>query len=42
MQFKGELNAAVAAKIAEHAAAKGVDQLSPDYLKLFTPEVVNK
>jgi limonene 1,2-monooxygenase len=42
VQFKGELNAAVAAKIAEHAAAKGVDQLSPDYLKLFTPEVVNK
>jgi limonene 1,2-monooxygenase len=41
-QFKGELNAAVAAKIAEHAAAKGVDRLSPDYLKLFTPKVVNK
>lgn len=33
--FKGELTAAVAAKIAEHAAAKGTDQLSPDFLKLF-------
>jgi limonene 1,2-monooxygenase len=42
VQFKGELNAAVAAKIAEHAASKGVEQLSPDYLKLFTPEMVNK
>ena len=31
----GELTAAVGAKIAEHAAAKGVDKLSPDYLKLF-------
>jgi len=35
VEFKGELNAAVGAKIAEYAAAKGVDQLSPDYLKLF-------
>jgi limonene 1,2-monooxygenase len=34
-EFKGELNAAVGAKIAEHAAAKGVDKLSPDFLKLF-------
>ena len=33
--FRGELTAAVGAKIAEHAAAKRVDQLSPDYLKLF-------
>lgn len=33
--FRGELTAAVGAKIAEHAAAKGVDKLSPDYLKLF-------
>ena len=33
--FKGELTAAVGAKIAEHAAAKGVDKLSPDYLALF-------
>ena len=33
--FKGELTAAVGAKIAEHAASKGVDKLSPDYLKLF-------
>ena len=41
-QFKGELNAAVAAKIAEHAAAKGIDKLSPDYLKLFTPKVVRE
>ncbi len=41
-QFKGELNAAVAAKIAEHAAEKGIDKLSPDYLKLFAPKAVNK
>ena len=33
--FRGELTAAVGAKIAEHAAAKGVDKLSPDYLALF-------
>ena len=33
--FRGELTAAVGAKIAEHAASKGVDKLSPDYLKLF-------
>lgn len=33
--FRGELKAAVGAKIAEHAAAKGLDQLSPDYLALF-------
>ena len=33
--FRGELTAAVGAKIAEHAATKGVDKLSPDYLKLF-------
>ena len=33
--FKGELTAAVGAKIAEHAATKGVDKLSPDYLALF-------
>ncbi len=33
--FRGELTAAVGAKIAEHAAAKGIDKLSPDYLKLF-------
>jgi limonene 1,2-monooxygenase len=33
--FRGELKAAVGAKIAEHAAEKGVDKLSPDYLKLF-------
>jgi limonene 1,2-monooxygenase len=33
--FKGELTAAVGAKIAEHAAAKGIDKLSPDYLALF-------
>lgn len=33
--FKGELTAAVGAKIAEHAAAKGIAKLSPDYLKLF-------
>jgi limonene 1,2-monooxygenase len=35
VMFKGELTAAVAAKIAEHAAAKGTDKLSPDFLKLF-------
>lgn len=33
--FRGEPTAAVGAKVAEHAAAKGVDKLSPDYLKLF-------
>ncbi len=33
--FRGELTAAVGAKIAEHAAAKGIDKLSPDYLALF-------
>ncbi len=37
--FKGELTAAVAAKIREHAQAKGIDKLSPDYLKLFAKEV---
>ncbi len=34
-RFRGELTAAVGAKIAEHAALKGVDKLSPDFLKLF-------
>lgn len=34
-EFKGELNAAVAAKIAEHAAQKGADQLSPDFMQYF-------
>lgn len=33
--FKGELNAAVGAKIREHAEQKGLDQLSPDFVKLF-------
>lgn len=36
--FRGELTAAVGAKIAEHAASKGVDKLSPDYLKLFNAD----
>ena len=34
-RFRGELTAAVGAKIAEHAAQKGVEKLSPDFLKLF-------
>ena len=34
--FKGELNAAVGAKIAEHARTKGTDHLSPDFVKYFT------
>ena len=42
VQFKGELNAAVGAKIAEHAAAKGVDKMSPDYLKLFNAKQAAK
>ncbi|MGD9602917.1 MAG: LLM class flavin-dependent oxidoreductase [Gammaproteobacteria bacterium] len=33
--FKGELNAAVGAKIAEYAKAKGEEQLSPDFLEFF-------
>lgn len=36
--FRGELTAAVGAKIAEHAASKGIDKLSPDYLKLFNAD----
>jgi limonene 1,2-monooxygenase len=40
--FRGELTAAVGAKIAEHAALKGVDKLSPDYLALFKAKEVSK
>jgi limonene 1,2-monooxygenase len=40
--FKGELNAAVGAKIAEHAAAKGLDKLSPDFVKLFAEQSAQK
>jgi limonene 1,2-monooxygenase len=40
--FKGELNAAVGAKIAEHAAEKGIDKLSPDFLKLFNAQQETK
>ncbi len=34
-RFRNELKSAVGAKIAEHAANKGVDKLSPDFIKLF-------
>jgi len=34
-QFRGELTAAVSAKIKEYAEAKGKDKLSPDIVKLF-------
>ncbi len=37
-RFRGELTAAVGAKIAEHAAKKGVDKLSPDFIKHFNAE----
>jgi len=40
--FRGELTAAVGAKIAEHAAMKGVDKLSPDYLELFRATETSK
>ena len=33
--FRGELTAAVGAKIAEHLREKGEDKLSPDFIKLF-------
>jgi len=34
-RFRNELKSAVGAKIAEHAANKGVDKLSPDFIALF-------
>lgn len=38
--FRGELTAAVGAKIAEHLKEKGQDKLSPDFIKLFNADKV--
>ena len=37
-RFRNELKSAVGAKIAEHAANKGVDKLSPDFIQLFNAQ----